>query len=48
VINILMWFRDMGCYSGVHDPYHPAQGGQDGYIIGGGPHGAYIGGPIEK
>jgi hypothetical protein len=33
---------------GVHDPYHPAQGGQGAYIIGGGPHRPGIGGLTEK
>jgi hypothetical protein len=33
---------------GAHGAYHPAQGGQGGYIIGGGPHDLGIHGPTGK
>jgi hypothetical protein len=34
--------------NGAHHPYHPTQGEQAGYIIGGGPHIPGIGGPTGK
>jgi hypothetical protein len=33
---------------GAHGPYHPAKGGQGGYIIGGAPHDLCIVGLIRK
>jgi hypothetical protein len=29
VINIIMWFRDMGCYSGSEEEGHRRRGGEE-------------------